>query len=72
MISLCVFVIAIMEGPMKGPKQRKNWTNEMTKVLLETCIEEMQTTGRNGTSLYRTSWVRLGRVLKDKFGVEFT
>ncbi|PWA46615.1 hypothetical protein CTI12_AA505140 [Artemisia annua] len=48
-----------MEGPMEGPKQRKNWTNEMTKVLLETCIEEMQTTGRNGTSLYRLSWVRL-------------
>ena len=57
---------------MEGPKQRKNWSNEMIKVLLETCIEEMQTTGRNGISLYRSSWVRLGRVLKDKFGMEFT
>ncbi|PWA91003.1 myb/SANT-like domain, Harbinger transposase-derived nuclease domain protein [Artemisia annua] len=61
-----------MEGPMEGPKQRKNWTNEMIKVLLETCIEEMQTTGRNGVSLYRSSWVRLGRVLKDKFDMDFT
>ncbi|PWA39581.1 myb/SANT-like domain, Harbinger transposase-derived nuclease domain protein [Artemisia annua] len=69
---LLIAYLAIMEGPMEGPKQRKNWTNEMTRVLLETCIEEMQTTGRNGTSLYRSSWVRLGRVLKDKFGVEFT
>ncbi|PWA64081.1 myb/SANT-like domain, Harbinger transposase-derived nuclease domain protein [Artemisia annua] len=57
---------------MEGPKPHKNWSNEMIKVLLDTCIEEMKTTGRNGVSLYRLSWVRLGRVLKDKFGMEFT
>lgn len=68
MISSCVFFIATMEGP----KSRKNLTNEMIKVLLDTCIEEMKTTGMNGVSLYRSSWVRLGQMLKDKFGMDFT
>ncbi|GKC53411.1 Myb/SANT-like domain, harbinger transposase-derived nuclease domain protein [Tanacetum coccineum] len=72
-----VALLAPMEGPkpllapMEGPKQRKYWSDEMIKVLLDKCIEEMKSMGRNGTSLHRQSWVRLGRVFKDKFNIDF-
>ncbi|GKC56060.1 Myb/SANT-like domain, harbinger transposase-derived nuclease domain protein [Tanacetum coccineum] len=58
-------------APMEGPKQRKFWSDEMIKVLLDKCIEEMKSTGRNGTSLHKQSWARLGRVFKEKFNIEF-
>ncbi|GJW41989.1 Myb/SANT-like domain, harbinger transposase-derived nuclease domain protein [Tanacetum coccineum] len=56
---------------MEGPKQRKFWSDEMIKVLLDKCIEEMKSTSRNGTSLHKQSWARLGRVFKEKFNIEF-
>nr|GEX55055.1 myb/SANT-like domain, Harbinger transposase-derived nuclease domain protein [Tanacetum cinerariifolium] len=58
-------LLAPMEGPkpllapMKGPKQRKFWSDEMIKVLLDKCIEEMKSTGRNGTSLHKQSWASI-------------
>ncbi|GKE03880.1 Myb/SANT-like domain, harbinger transposase-derived nuclease domain protein [Tanacetum coccineum] len=58
-------------APTEGPKQRKYWSDEMIKVLLDTCIEKIKLTGRNGTSLHRQSWVRLGKVFKDKFAIDF-
>nr|GEV18558.1 hypothetical protein [Tanacetum cinerariifolium] len=45
-------------APMEGPKQRKYWSDEMIKFLLDKCFEEMKSTGRNDTSLHRQSWVR--------------
>ncbi|GJS72659.1 Myb/SANT-like domain, harbinger transposase-derived nuclease domain protein [Tanacetum coccineum] len=35
------------------------------------CIEEMNSTGMNGTSLHKQSWARLGRVFKEKFNIDF-
>ncbi|GJX29489.1 Myb/SANT-like domain, harbinger transposase-derived nuclease domain protein [Tanacetum coccineum] len=72
-----VALLALMEGPkpllapMEGPKQRKFWSDEMIKVLLDKCIEEMNSTGRNGASLHKQSWARLGRVFKEKFNIDF-
>nr|GEW78872.1 putative harbinger transposase-derived nuclease domain-containing protein [Tanacetum cinerariifolium] len=72
-----VALLAPMEGPqpllapMEGPKQRKYWNDEMIKVLLDKCIEEMKSTGRNGTSLHRQSWARLGKAFKEKFNIDF-
>ncbi|GJR41838.1 pescadillo [Tanacetum coccineum] len=72
-----VALLAPMEGPkpllapMEGPKQRKIWSDEMIKVLLDKCIEEMNSTGMNGTSLHKQSWARLGRVFKEKFNIDF-
>ncbi|GJX29050.1 Myb/SANT-like domain, harbinger transposase-derived nuclease domain protein [Tanacetum coccineum] len=65
-----VALLASMEGPkpllapMEGPKQRKFWSDEMIKVLLDKCIEEINSTGMNGTSLHKQSWARLGRIHK--------
>ncbi|GKD31381.1 Myb/SANT-like domain, harbinger transposase-derived nuclease domain protein [Tanacetum coccineum] len=56
---------------MEGPKQLKYWSDEMIKVLLDKCIEEMKSMGSNDTSLHRQSWVRLGRVFKDKCNIDF-
>ncbi|GKC22302.1 hypothetical protein Tco_1024452 [Tanacetum coccineum] len=64
--------VTFSTATMKGLEERKNWSNDMIKVLLDTCIEEFDTTSRNGSSLYISSWVKLGRVLKEKFGNEFT
>nr|GEZ03632.1 hypothetical protein [Tanacetum cinerariifolium] len=70
-------LLAPIEGPkpllasMKGPKQRKFWSDEMIKVLRDKCIEEMNSTGRNGTSLHKQAWARLGRVFKEKFNIDF-
>nr|GEY32238.1 myb/SANT-like domain, Harbinger transposase-derived nuclease domain protein [Tanacetum cinerariifolium] len=52
-------LIALL-APMEGPKQRKFWSDEMIKVLLDKCIEEMNSTGRNGTSLHKQPSARLG------------
>nr|GFA63382.1 myb/SANT-like domain, Harbinger transposase-derived nuclease domain protein [Tanacetum cinerariifolium] len=74
---LLVSLLALIEGPkpllapMKGPKQRKFWSDEMIKVLLDKCIKEMNSTGRNGTSLHKQSWARLGWVFKEKFNIDF-
>ncbi|GJU49594.1 putative nuclease HARBI1 [Tanacetum coccineum] len=57
---MCLFLALL--APLEGPKQRKYWSDEMIKVLLDTCIEEMKTTGRKSTSLHKQSWVRLGRI----------
>lgn len=46
---------------MQCPKQCKYWSNEIIKILLDARIEEMNTIGINGASLYRQFWVRLGR-----------
>nr|GEY52417.1 myb/SANT-like domain, Harbinger transposase-derived nuclease domain protein [Tanacetum cinerariifolium] len=43
----------------------------MIKVLRDKCIEEMNSTGRNGTSLHKQAWARLGRVFKEKFNIDF-
>ncbi|CAI9278672.1 unnamed protein product [Lactuca saligna] len=52
--------------------EKQQWTNEHLKCLLDTCIEEVESVGRKGLSLQKDSWIRLGRVLKEKFGVELT
>ncbi|CAI9278819.1 unnamed protein product [Lactuca saligna] len=52
--------------------RKQQWTNEHLKCLLDTCIEEVESVGRKGLSLQKDSWIRLGRVLKEKFGVELT
>ena len=51
-------------------KERKNWSNAALKCLLETCIDEVNKEGRNGGSMYKTSWVRLGKTLKEQFGMD--
>ncbi|GJT62042.1 Myb/SANT-like domain, harbinger transposase-derived nuclease domain protein [Tanacetum coccineum] len=72
-----VALLAPMEGPkpvlalMEGPKQRKYWSDEMIKVLLDKYIEEMKSMGRNDTSLHKQPWPRLGRVFKEKFNIDF-
>ncbi|GJZ64487.1 Myb/SANT-like domain, harbinger transposase-derived nuclease domain protein [Tanacetum coccineum] len=66
-----VALLALMEGPkpllapMEGPKQRKFWSDEMIKVLLDKCIEEMNSMGMNGTSLHKQSWARY-RFIKER------
>ncbi|CAI9301527.1 unnamed protein product [Lactuca saligna] len=52
--------------------EKQQWTNEHLKCLLDTCIEEVESVGRKRLSLQKDSWIRLGRVLKEKFGVELT
>ena len=52
--------------------EKKQWTNEHLKCLLDTCIEEVKSVGRKGLSLQKDSWIRLGRVLKEKFGVDLS
>ncbi|CAI9290626.1 unnamed protein product [Lactuca saligna] len=52
--------------------EKQQWTNEHLKCLLDTCIEEVESVGRKGLSLQKDSWIRLGRVLKEKFGFELT
>ena len=39
---------------------------------MDTCIEEVESVGRKGLSLQKDSWIRLGRVLKEKFGVDLS
>ncbi|KAL7596529.1 hypothetical protein Lser_V15G30177 [Lactuca serriola] len=52
--------------------EKQQWTNEHLKCLLDTCIEEVESVGRKGLSLQKDSWIRLRRVLKEKFEVELT
>ncbi|CAI9269050.1 unnamed protein product [Lactuca saligna] len=52
--------------------EKQQWTNKHLKCLLDSCIEEVKSVGRKGLSLQKVSWIRLGRVLKEKFGVELT
>ncbi|CAI9262243.1 unnamed protein product [Lactuca saligna] len=52
--------------------EKQQWTNEHLKFLLDTCIEEVESVGRKGLSLQKDSWIRLARVLKEKFGFELT
>ncbi|CAI9261977.1 unnamed protein product [Lactuca saligna] len=47
---------------------KHTWTNEQTKCLLQTCIEEVQTVGRKGLSLHKQSWHKL--TIKEKYGVD--
>ena len=51
---------------------KHQWTNEQLKCLVDTCIEEVESVGRKGLSLQKDSWIRLGRVLKEKFGVNLS
>ncbi|KAL4577744.1 hypothetical protein LXL04_013857 [Taraxacum kok-saghyz] len=52
--------------------EKHQWSNDQIKCLLETCIEEVNTIGRKGLSLHKDSWNKVGRVLKDNFGVDLT
>ncbi|KAL8223927.1 hypothetical protein R6Q57_019402 [Mikania cordata] len=52
--------------------EKKQWSNEHIKCLLETCIEEINNVGKKGLSLHNDSWNKLGIVLKDKFGMVLT
>ncbi|XP_076920118.1 uncharacterized protein LOC143581164 [Bidens hawaiensis] len=52
--------------------ERQYWSNEHLKCLLETCIEEINIVGKKGLSLQKDSWNKLGRVLKEKFGLDLT
>ncbi|XP_052627072.1 uncharacterized protein LOC128133608 [Lactuca sativa] len=51
---------------------KPTWTNDQTKFLLNTCIEEVQNVGRKGLSLHKNSWNKLGTTIKEKFGVDLT
>nr|XP_043616204.1 uncharacterized protein LOC122588135 [Erigeron canadensis] len=51
---------------------RQQWTDEAIKCVLETCIEEMERIGKRGQSLCRESWGRLGKKLKEQFGMDLT
>ncbi|XP_076881141.1 uncharacterized protein LOC143529183 [Bidens hawaiensis] len=50
--------------------EKQQWSNEHLKCLLDTSIEEVNKVGRKGLSLQKDSWNNLGRVLKEKFGLE--
>ncbi|XP_076951113.1 L10-interacting MYB domain-containing protein-like [Bidens hawaiensis] len=50
--------------------EKQQWSNAHLKCLLETSIEEVNKVGRKGLSLQKDSWNNLGRVLKEKFGLE--
>ncbi|KAE8704459.1 hypothetical protein F3Y22_tig00110450pilonHSYRG00153 [Hibiscus syriacus] len=52
--------------------EKQQWSNEHLKCLLETCIEEINNVGRKGLSLHKESWIKLGRVLKIRFGMELS
>ena len=52
--------------------EKHQWTNDQIKCLLESCIEEVNTLGRKGLSLHKDSWNKVGRVLKENFGVDLT
>ncbi|KAD5960663.1 hypothetical protein E3N88_12135 [Mikania micrantha] len=52
--------------------EKQQWSNEHIKCLLETCIEEINSVGKKGLSLHKDSWIKLGRVLKEKFGLDLT
>ncbi|KAD4888469.1 hypothetical protein E3N88_20542 [Mikania micrantha] len=52
--------------------EKHQWSNEEIKCLLETCIEEINSVGKRGLSLHKDSWNKLGRVLKEKFGMDFS
>ena len=52
--------------------EKHQWSNDQIKCLLETCIEEVNTIGRKGLSLHKDSWNKVGRVLKDNFGVDLS
>ena len=51
--------------------EKQQWSSEQIKCLLETCIEEVNTVGRKGLSLQKESWIKLGKVLKEKCGLDF-
>ncbi|CAI9262543.1 unnamed protein product [Lactuca saligna] len=51
---------------------KHTWTNEQTKCLLLTCIEEVQTVGRKGLSLHKQSWYKLGTTIKEKYGMDLS
>ncbi|XP_076939611.1 L10-interacting MYB domain-containing protein-like [Bidens hawaiensis] len=50
--------------------EKQQWSNKQIKCLLETCIEEINTVGKNGLSLHRDSWANVISVLKEKFGLD--
>ncbi|KAK9075702.1 hypothetical protein SSX86_004031 [Deinandra increscens subsp. villosa] len=52
--------------------EKQQWSNDRLKCLLETCIEEVTTMGRKGLSLHKDSWTKLGKVLKENFGVDLS
>ncbi|CAI9279550.1 unnamed protein product [Lactuca saligna] len=52
--------------------EKQQWINEHLKCLLDTCIEEVESVGRKGLSLQKDSWIKLRRVLKEKFGFELS
>ncbi|KAK1421417.1 hypothetical protein QVD17_23733 [Tagetes erecta] len=52
--------------------EKHQWLSEHLKCLLETCIEEVNTVGKKGLSLHKDSWNKLGKVLKEKFGIDLT
>ncbi|XP_021971435.1 uncharacterized protein LOC110866600 [Helianthus annuus] len=52
---------------MKTNDDRQQWTHEAIKCMLETCLEEIGRVGRNGQSLRRESWGRVGAKLMEEF-----
>ncbi|KAK9073758.1 hypothetical protein SSX86_006352 [Deinandra increscens subsp. villosa] len=54
---------------MDNNDSRQTWTDDSTKFLLESCVEEFARVGRNGSSLLRESWDVLGKKLKERFGM---
>lgn len=52
--------------------EKIQWSYEQLKCLLDTCIEEVNKVGRKGLSMHKESWIKLGSVLKEKFGMELS
>lgn len=50
----------------------KQWSDDVIKCVLDTCVEEIQRVGRNGQSLQKESWVKLANNLKEKFDMILT
>ncbi|XP_076894521.1 L10-interacting MYB domain-containing protein-like [Bidens hawaiensis] len=57
---------------MENNDGRQQWTDETIKCMLDTCLEEIGRVGRNGQSLRKESWDRLGKKLKEEFGMNLT
>lgn len=48
------------------------WLNEQIKCLLGTCLEEINRVGRQGGSMHKEPHTKLGKVLKERFGIYLT
>ncbi|KAF5785857.1 putative Myb/SANT-like domain-containing protein [Helianthus annuus] len=67
-IVMAAFLLVMVAFFMETNDGRQQWTHEAIKCMLEICLEEIGRVGRNGQSLRRESWGRVGAKLKEEFG----